>query len=96
MYESYLEHVEKYWEKETTIDRIDVNWNYCKENCKWSTNKEQSQNKTNSHKITYNWETRILSEWASIVWIKRECIKERLKRGWDVDKALSKIPNRKR
>ena len=29
-----------------TIDRIDNDGNYCPENCKWSTQKEQSQNKT--------------------------------------------------
>lgn len=29
----------------TTIDRVDVNKNYCKENCKWSTYKEQANNK---------------------------------------------------
>ena len=30
MYDSYIKHVEKFWEKNTTIDRIDYNWNYCK------------------------------------------------------------------
>lgn len=45
MYEPYQEHVTKYREKNTTIDRIDNNLNYCKSNCKWSTLKEQANNK---------------------------------------------------
>lgn len=31
-----------------SLDRIDVNGFYCKENCKWSTRSEQQLNKTNS------------------------------------------------
>lgn len=45
MYESYVAHVEEYWEKDTTIDRINPYWNYCKDNCRWATIKEQALNK---------------------------------------------------
>lgn len=44
MYESYLDHVKIYGEKQTTIDRVNVNGNYCPENCKWATYKEQNSN----------------------------------------------------
>jgi len=45
MYKSYLEHLENFWEIQTTIDRINVNWNYCKKNCRWATLSEQQLNK---------------------------------------------------
>lgn len=45
MYESYQEHINTHGEKNTTLDRIDNNKNYYKENCKWSTRKEQEANK---------------------------------------------------
>lgn len=44
MWGSYKKHVELFWEKNTQIDRIDVNWNYCKENCRRATIKEQAMN----------------------------------------------------
>lgn len=47
MWESYKE-----W---LTIDRIDNSWNYCKENCRWTTMKEQIKNRRNS--IIINWKT---------------------------------------
>lgn len=37
--------MKKGYKKGLTIDRIDVNGNYCKQNCRWATRLEQSKNK---------------------------------------------------
>lgn len=57
MYDSYQKHMLNNWWLDTTIERIDVNWNYCKENCKWVTMTEQYSNKVNT--IFYKWTTLI-------------------------------------
>lgn len=48
MYESYLKHCKENGENNTSIDRIDVNSNYCKDNCKWATRVEQDHNRRNT------------------------------------------------
>jgi hypothetical protein len=51
MHDSYEKHIEKYGKENTSIDRIYNNLSYYKDNCKWSTRKEQNSNKR-MHKLT--------------------------------------------
>lgn len=47
-FEEFYADMNDWYEKWLEIDRIDVNWNYCKENCRWVTAIQNSRNKQNT------------------------------------------------
>lgn len=75
-----------------TIERLDFNKGYSKENCKWATIKEQANNKRSNRLITAFGETKNLQQWADETGIKRETIARRLNNGWNIERALTEKP----
>lgn len=72
-----------------SIDRIDNNGNYCKENCRWSNAREQSRNTRRNVFLTHNGHTKTIAEWAEITKINYWTITMRIKRGWSHERALT-------
>lgn len=73
-----------------TLDRIDNEKDYCPENCKWSTSKQQSNHKTNNRIIEYNGIKHTLTEWCDIYKINITTLSDRLRAGLSINEALNK------
>lgn len=76
------------YEEHLTLDRIDVNGNYCPENCRWATWKEQANNTSKNHKITLNGVTKNLHEWLKIYNISSSSYYRLSKRGFSDDEIF--------
>lgn len=61
-----------------TIDRIDFNGNYCPNNCRWVSAKENANNKRDNRYIECNGEVKTLSQWADCCGIRQSELKRRL------------------
>jgi hypothetical protein len=80
-----------------TLERIDNNGNYCKENCRWATHIEQANNRRvrkTARYLTARGETKTLVDWARHVSIPAITISGRLRRGWSVDAAIFTVPSK--
>ena len=78
------------------LDRIDVNGDYSKENCRWATrrtqviNRRQLGNKCDTHYIEFNGKRLCISQWGDELGINPKAIADRIgKLGWTIEKALT-------
>ena len=67
--------------KDSSVDRINNDLGYCKENCRWASKTEQTSNRGEFNCIfTYNGESKVLKEWARIFNIKYTTLYTRIYR----------------
>lgn len=72
-----------------TIERIDVNGNYCPENCKWIEKEKQARNRRTTFWVDFQGKRMSLAEAAEIAGLPYKEVHFRIKHGWSVEDALN-------
>lgn len=87
-FDDFIEDMGKRPSNRHTLDRIDNNQNYTPENCRWTTMKEQCNNRRNNRILECNGIKKSLAEWVTDLGISRSSLKWHLKK-----KTLQEIYN---
>ncbi len=73
-----------------TIDRKNIDGDYCPDNCRWADIYTQANNRSNNHFITYKGETKTLMEWSKKLNINYRTLQGRLQSGMSIEQALTR------
>lgn len=71
-----------------SLDRIDNNAGYSKDNCRWATQLTQIRNRRVSPIYEFEGSKKSLAEWAEIYRIPWRRLYERMRKGWKINEAL--------
>lgn len=84
--------------EDCSLERIDVDGNYCPENCKWIEWAKQAHNKSNSNRtiITAFGETKSIYEWVNDdrCNVTVNALSYRIHANWNTERAITQLPER--
>lgn len=87
-FENFYEDMKEGYADGLSLERDDVNGNYCKDNCRWVTMAEQCKNKRNTAYITYKGVTKRAIEWAELIGANPKTVVRRVYLGYSPEECL--------
>lgn len=95
-FEAFLADVGRRPSPSHSLDRFpNKDGDYCLENVRWATAKEQQRNMRSNRLLTVNGETRCVAEWAEITGIGDGTIRARLKANWPLQRLFEQPLSRR-
>lgn len=71
-----------------SLDRIDNNGPYSPENCRWTCEVTQKNNRRNNINLTYKGVTKTITEWARLKGVPAPRFLKRFHSGWPAEKII--------
>ena len=87
--EGFLDDMWDSYEEGLTLDRIDVEGMYCKENCRWVDRFVQANNKTLNVFVEYNGEKITVAQLARRFNLKYDIVRRKIAKGYSVEEAIA-------
>lgn len=94
-FENFLEDMGSKPRPRMSIERTNNDGNYEPSNCRWATFTEQNRNKSTNRIIEFGGRTMTLAEAIQLSGLNKATVGDRLREGWETEKALTE-PARKR
>jgi hypothetical protein len=89
-FEKFLEDMGLKPDAARTLERVENNNGYYKENCRWATKKEQQRNKRNTTFVEYKGVKKSIPEWAELSGLTLATVYGRfVKQGWSIENTLT-------
>lgn len=88
-FENFLADMGERPSKDHSIDRIDVNGDYCTENCRWATRKEQMNNLRKTIYLEHNGERKPFQDWVRLFGVNKASAYGRYRNGKSFDEIFS-------
>lgn len=76
------------YSEELSIDRIDVNGDYCPENCRWATQEQQSRNTRKNIHVEKDGFSGCLLDYCKLHSLNYHTVISRLNLGWPLEEAI--------
>lgn len=92
-FETFYQDVSDGYAAGLQLDRINNNGNYEPGNVRWATASQNNRNTRRNNVVEFAGQRRCVTDWAEVLDLSYDALRNRLRRGWPIERALTEGVN---